>query len=195
MTKFNDIIFEIASDNFGLTTSAKAREAGVSNMELVQYAKRGRLERIGQELYRLTQRIPEANDSYAVAVALVGPDACLFGEGVLGMLKLYPVNPVYIPVAAPNRVRKKLPSHIRLTNAKRSAAVDVYDGIRAQYTADAIRSCMTTILSDRLATAIENAYNNGYITEAEKNELLVELEAHTWLRPTVEEILMKPLND
>ena len=41
MTKFDDI-YEIASVNFGLVTSAQAREAGVTNNELVQYARRGR---------------------------------------------------------------------------------------------------------------------------------------------------------
>lgn len=54
---------------------------------------------------------------------------------------------------------------------------------------------MARILPDRLATAIENACNNGYIAEDEKRELLVELEAHAWLDPTVEEILTKPLSD
>lgn len=101
MAKFNDIIFEIVSDNFGLITSAEAREIGVSNMELVQYTKRGRLERIGQGPYRLVQRIPETNDAYAVAVALVNSEAYLFGEGVLGMLKLRPVNPASTPAATP----------------------------------------------------------------------------------------------
>ena len=77
MTKFNDI-YEIASDNYGLITSAQAREVGISNKELVQYAIRGKIERVGQGVYRLVQRIPEPNDGYALAVALVGPGAFLY---------------------------------------------------------------------------------------------------------------------
>ena len=35
MTKYEDI-FDIAADNHGLITSAQAREAGITNNELVQ---------------------------------------------------------------------------------------------------------------------------------------------------------------
>lgn len=177
MTKYDEIIYEIASDNFGLITSAEAREAGVSNMELVQYARRGRLERLGQGLYRLAKRIPEENDSYAVAVALVGPDAYLHGEGVLGMLGLCPVNPGYIPVATPRRVRKSLPPYIRLVQGGRDAEVEVIDGVRAQSVADAISACKATVLPDRLTAAAEAAYAQGYINEGEKRMLLADLEA------------------
>lgn len=86
MTKFNEIIYEIAADNFGLITSPEARDAGVNNQELVQYAQRGRLERLGYEAYRLCQRVPEPNDAYVEALALVSPGAYLYGESVLKML-------------------------------------------------------------------------------------------------------------
>lgn len=177
MTKYDDIIFGIASDNFGLITSTEAREAGVSNMELVQYAQRGRLERIGQGLYRLTQRVPEDNDSYAVAVALVGSEAYLYGEAVLGMLGLCPVNPAYITVATPKRVRRRLPPYIKVINATKEDAVETYDGIRSQSVFAAIRACMTTMLPDRLLAAVDTAFAEGYIRPNEKDGLTAELEA------------------
>lgn len=176
MTKYDDIIYEIAADNFGLITSSEAREAGLKNMELVQYARRGKLTRIGQGLYQLTQRIPEANDSYAIATALVGSEAYLYGEGVLGLLDLCPVNPAYITVATTKRIRKKLPKHIRVINRKQNDSVKVYEGIRAQSVADAIRSCMTTVLPDRLMNATEKALMEGYINQDQRNELVSELE-------------------
>ena len=179
MTKYDDIIYEIAADNFGLITSAEAREAGVGNMELVQYARRGKLARIGQGLYQLTQRIPEANDSYAIATALVGPEAYLFGEGVLGLLELCPVNPAYTPVATTRRIRKKLPPYIRVMQRKPGDDVKVYEGIRAQSVAEAIRSCMTTVLPDRLMDAAEKAFAEGYINQAQRDELTSELEGLT----------------
>jgi predicted transcriptional regulator of viral defense system len=179
MTKYDDIIYEIASDNFGLITSAEAREAGITNNELVQYARRGRLERIGQGVYRLTQRIPEENDPYAVAVALVDPDAYLYGEGVLGLLNLCPVNPAYIPVATTKRVRKKLPGYIRLVNTASADDVETYDGIPAQNAAAAIDSCMQTVLPDRLLSATDTAFAQGYISAQEKDRLIRELEELT----------------
>ena len=100
MTKYDGIIYEIAAGNFGLVTSAEAREAGVTNNELVQYARRGRIERVGQGVYRLARRVPEPNDAYALAIALVGPGAYLYGEAVLGMLGLCPTNPAYLQCLA-----------------------------------------------------------------------------------------------
>lgn len=109
MTKYEDI-FDIAADNHGLITSAQAREAGITNNELVQYAKRGRVTKVGHGLYQLTQWVPEQNDAYAWAVMSVGPRAVLYGESVIAMLGLAPTNPtrtfVATPAAAAARCRR-----------------------------------------------------------------------------------------
>lgn len=100
MTKYEDI-FDIAADNHGLIISAQAREAGITNNELVQYAKRGRVTKVGHGLYQLTQWVPEQNDAYAWAVMSVGPSAVLYGESVIAMLGLAPTNPTRTFVATP----------------------------------------------------------------------------------------------
>lgn len=174
MTKFADTLYDIAADNYGIITSSKAREAGITNNELVQYAKRGRLERVGQGVYRLAQRIPEKNDAYALAVALAGPDSFLYGEAVLGMLALCPVNPAYLHVATPRRTRKALPGYIRIVNVH-DQRTTCYDGIPSQNVADAIRSCKSTMLPERLTMATEHAFLEGYIGEKERDQLLEEL--------------------
>ena len=175
MTKFDDI-YEIAADNFGLITSTEAREAGVSNNELVQYAKRGRIERVGQGVYRLVQRVPEPNDAYALAVALVGPGAYLYGEAVLGLLGLCPTNPAYLHVATPNRVRRSLPDYIRVVRTPGVGAGAVYDGVPCQRAADAIRAARAHMLPERLADAAVRGREEGYITRAEGEALADELE-------------------
>ena len=71
MTKYDDI-YDIAIDNYGFITSEQARGVGVTNNELVQYAKRGTLERVGQGVYRLSRHISSPFDTYALAVALAG---------------------------------------------------------------------------------------------------------------------------
>lgn len=174
MTKYSETIFDIAADNYGIITSSEARAAGVTNKELVQYARRGRLERMGQGVYRLTQRIPEENDSYALAVALVGRGAFLYGEAVLGMLKLCPVNPSYMHVAATRRIRKNLPSYIRVVDA-RGYRPTSYDGIPSQNVADAIRSCKDTMLPERLFAAARRAFSESYFDTDERDRLLEEL--------------------
>lgn len=177
MTKYGDIIYEIAAGNFGLVTSAEAREAGVTNNELVQYAKRGRIERVGQGVYRLARRVPEPNDAYALAVALVGPGAYLYGEAVLGMLGLCPVNPAYIHVATPRRTRRALPGYLRVVHTPGAGAGAVYDGIPCQHVADAIRSA-AHVMPERRAEAADRAREEGYLTRVERDAILEQLRVH-----------------
>jgi len=174
MTKFNDI-YELAADNYGLITSAQAREIGVTNNELVQYARRGKVERIGQGLYRLTHYVPTPYDSYAEAVALVGPEAYLYGESVIAMHELAPTNPTNMHVATPKRVRRKMPKYMKVTQVTGGNAPTIYEGIPSQTVADAIRSCRGKIMDNRLRDATLTARAKGYLTRAEEQDLLKEL--------------------
>ena len=174
MTKFNDI-YELAADNYGLITSAQAREIGITNKELVQYAKRGKIEHIGQGLYRLAHYIPPPYDSYAQAVAFIGPEAYLYGESVIAMHELVPTNPTYIHVATPKRVRKKLPAYMKVIQRIEEDDTTVYEGIPSQSVANAIRSCRGRMMDDRLCDATFAARAKGYLTRAEEQELLEEL--------------------
>ena len=51
MAKIDDIYG--AADDYGLVTSADARALGASDAEVVQYAARGRLERVARGVYRV----------------------------------------------------------------------------------------------------------------------------------------------
>ena len=51
MAKIDDIY--AAADDYGLVTTAEARALGVSDAEVVQYAARGRLERVARGVYRV----------------------------------------------------------------------------------------------------------------------------------------------
>lgn len=174
MTKYDDI-YELAADNYGLITSAQARTIDITNNELVQYARRGKVERIGQGLYKLVQYIPTPYDSYAEAVALVGPDAYLYGESVIAMHELAPTNPNYVYVATPNRVRRKLPPYMKVFRIVEGEKTTLYEGIPSQTVADAIRSCRGKIMDERLRDATLMARARGYLTRAEEQELLEEL--------------------
>lgn len=175
MTKFNDI-YEVAADNHGLITSAEAKALGVSNNELVQYARRGKLEKIGHGLYGLTQWVPEVNDAYARMVAMAGPGAVLYGESVIAMLELAPTNPAKFFVAVPKRIRRTLPASVRVVKINGIKPTAIYDGIPCQSAADAIRACRQTMMLERLKAAAEEARRQGYILEKEYRDLLVELE-------------------
>ena len=136
MTKF-EYIYEIAADNHGLITSAQAGEAGISNNELVQYAKRGRIAKVGHGIYQPEQWVPDPSDTYAWAVMSVGPDALLFGESIIAMLGLAPANPTRMFVATPRRTRRKLPNSIKVEWLRGIKPTATYNGIPCQSAQDA----------------------------------------------------------
>ncbi|MEG1841044.1 MAG: type IV toxin-antitoxin system AbiEi family antitoxin domain-containing protein, partial [Raoultibacter sp.] len=73
MAKIDDIYNAV--DDFGLITSTEARDLGVSNAELVQQARRGKLNRVGRGVYRMPIWPYQEASSYAIAVKTVGPNA------------------------------------------------------------------------------------------------------------------------
>ncbi|NHM13551.1 type IV toxin-antitoxin system AbiEi family antitoxin domain-containing protein [Xiamenia xianingshaonis] len=172
---YYDQIYELAVDNYYLVSTRDAVEAGIPPIELAKLAHRGKLENISHGLYRLARHVPHPNDAYAVAVAQVGPDAYLFGESVIAMLGLAPTNPAYTCVAAPKRVRKRLPSSIRLKKPTEGDVVTSYEGIPAQSVASAIRSARTTMMDDRLREAAQRAREKGYLFAGEYAELKEEM--------------------
>ena len=172
---YYDEIYEHAADNFGLITASEARAIGVSNVDLVKIAGRGKLRRVVYGVYRLTHYVPTDFDQYAEAVAIVGTGSFIFGQSVLAMFGLAFVNPRTIAVATSARVRKKLPPYIKIVPAKGDIEVTKYDGIPIQSVADAFRTCRTTVMTERLLPAIEEARRQALVTEREAKALTKEI--------------------
>lgn len=175
MTKF-DCIFSIAVDNHGLVSSAQAKQAGISNNEMVQYAKRGRIVKVGHGLYKLARWVPESNDVYAWAVLSVGADAWLYGESVIAMLGLVPANPDRIFVASSKRVRRQLPEGVTVERIEGEKPSSSYDGIPCQSVYDAILACREELFSERLKAATKAARDQGLISKTEYSFLKMDLE-------------------
>lgn len=174
MSHFDDI-YDIASDNYGLVTTAQAREVNIAGAELNRWCKNGRLERRGRGVYKLARWIPTPNDTFAEALALVGEDSYLKGTAVLSMHDLALVDPPAIKVATPKRVRRKLPAWVAAVPAGEDDRTTRYDGIRSQRVADAIRECRRSVMPERLADAARQARREGLITAEEYGELEKEL--------------------
>ena len=175
MTHYRSL-YEIAVDNYGLVTSAQAKEAGVSDKEMSAIAKRGRIQRIGRGVYRLTDYIPVENDIYAESVALVGEEAFLYGESVIAMHRLAATNPTRVFVATFKRVRRRLPEYIRVVALKAPARYVWYEGIASQSVCDAIDACKGQLMSERLLDALRNARRQGLLIEQDYLRLMKELE-------------------
>jgi len=172
---YYDDIYEDAVDNNGLITTARARALGVPKDDLIKMARRGKLIRVGYGVYRLTHYVPTELDRYAEAAALVGKDAYIYGESVLAMFDLALVNPRKVKIATPARVRKKLPPYVAVVPAKAGTEVTRYDGVPSQSVADAFRTCRTTVMTERLLPAIEDARIQGLVSENEAKELTKEI--------------------
>lgn len=83
----------------------------------------------------------EPSDTYAWAVISVRPDALLYGESVIAMLGLAPINPTRMFVATPRRTRRKLPDSIKVEWVRSIRPTATHNGIPCQSAHDAILAC------------------------------------------------------
>ena len=166
-----DRLYGVAIDNYGIITSARAKDMGISNMALVQLARRGRLIHIRRGVYRLAQYVPTEYDDYAQAVTSVGDGAYLYGESVIALLNLAPTNPTYIYVAFKGHSRKRLPKEIVLKLSPQDYSSTQLQGIPCQRVGDAILAAAATVSSDRLSKAAKEAYRTGYLSKNEYGKI------------------------
>lgn len=167
----------VALGNFGLVTSAQARELGVRSSELARWVKMSWLESAARGVYRVSAYPSSEYDPFAVAVESVGPEAVICGESVLAMLHLTDTNPTWIHVASPQRKRRMLSDGIRLETIPNDAPIVCYDGVRSETVANAIRRCIGRIMPERLLEAIDNGRVGGFVSELESRRLRKEVRA------------------
>lgn len=176
MAKIDDIY--AAADDYGLVTTAEARALGVSDAEVVQYAARGRLERVARGVYRVPVWPYQEEAPYALAVRAAGEGSYLYGESVVALLGLSPTDPRAIRVATPRRTRRSLGEGVRLVWRRHPDRVTWYEGIACQEAADAIRESVRTLGPIRAIDAAREAARMGYVTSAELAEIEREVGAH-----------------
>ena len=169
--KAYDEIWGVAEDNFGVITSAKAEKLGVSRQNMVAMERSGILTRLCHGVYQVKHHVPRENDLYGVGVAMVGENAYLRGASVVGMLNLAPTNPSVIYVGSDTRVRRRLPTGIRVKDrtACRTIEYEGYEGVPCQPLVDALFAAKEegAIEGDRIAEAALRANEKGLITDDE----------------------------
>lgn len=173
MTITNDIYERV--DDFGLISSAEAKEAGVTNKELVRQAARGKLERVAQGVYRMLVWPYQQAAPYAIAVKAAGPEAYLCGESVVALLGLAPTDPGAMWVASPRRVRRNLGEGVRMLDRQPEAPTIYYEGVVCQPLPRAIRLAAKSIGSTRAVQAAKEAVKQGYLSQSESEQIIKEL--------------------
>ena len=163
-----DEIWGLAEDNFGIITSAQAKEIGVSRQNIKKMEKSGKLMRLSHGVYQVQHHVPTVNDVYAVGVAVAGSKSYLRGASVLALLNLAPTDPAYVYIGAENRVRRTLPEGYIVKDMAR-ATTTFYDGIKCQTLVDALRDARSegVIESDRIYAAALKANQKGLLTDEE----------------------------
>ena len=171
-----DKIYE-AVDDFGLITSAEARSLGVTNAELAQQARRGKLVRVARGVYRMPIWPHQEAAPYAIAVKSAGAGGRLFGESVVALLGLAPTNPNRMWLASPRRTRRSIGENVRIVRCSFDDPVHHYEGVPSQPIDNAIVSAAATMGKARALEAAEEAFKQGYLTTADYDRLKGELEA------------------
>lgn len=116
-----DILRDIAGEHEGLLTAAEAEGAGVPRALVVQLAHRGRLERIGQGLYRFPSWPTTSLQQYHEAVLWPRAHrdleyALISHDSALELYNLTQLNPSVIHVTLPpkTRISRERPTWLRL---------------------------------------------------------------------------------
>ena len=176
MNSFEKLL-SIGMDNYGIVTSEDAKSVGLSDRVVFSHVKNGKLLRRGQGIFKLAVfSSSDEMDRYAEAVAFGGKGAMIYGESVLAMLNLAFANPPLIEVATNRRVRKKLPTWVKIVRIGAGMAMaEYYRGIPCQPLRDAIRLCKGRILPERILAAIESAKDEGWLSSDDGEDLKKEI--------------------
>ena len=168
-------LWDFAEDHYGIVTTSQAVAMGIDKHQLPAMAKRGTLIKKGHGVYLAKHHIPKENDVFAHSVALAGDTAYLRGASVVALLKLAPTNPGIVYLGATARVRRRLPSNLRLVDMRPCDCV-LYEGIRSQPLSDALMTARNegSIEADRIANAALKAHAEGLLTEKDLSNFIQE---------------------
>lgn len=172
MAKIDDIY--TAVDDYGLITSVEAAELGMSRAEIVQQAARGKLARVARGVYRMPVWPDQREAPYAIAVKAAGCDAFLYGETVVALLNLAPVDPKTIWLASPKRCRRDLGPGVKVRRLTGVTPVHL-KGIACQPLPDAIAAAAVTLGKQRALHAARVALKQGLIIRDDLRRLADEL--------------------
>ncbi len=173
---YRTALYKVAEDHHGYVTTALAQAAGVPPVEVRKLASRGGMTNITRGLYRVDGIDGGDHAPYAEAVLRVGDDAHLVGDSVLAFHDLALVNPQHITVGTPRRVRRDLPSHIRLVQSRINPTdLTDYDGVASTTVERAIRDSIGSVMAERLADATHRAAADGLLRRSVVGALLQEI--------------------
>ena len=172
ITKPRRQLYEVSLDQYGYVTTADAAALGIPDTTLYRLYTSGGLTQVARGLYRFAAVPAAANDEFMEAVLRVGPGAYLTGQSVLAMHSLGLVNPRFVYVGTSRRSRRQLPPTVKVDWRKLSDDdLTVYEGVPSASVRRALIDCSDIIMSDRFATALIKAHDEGLLTSHEVDDI------------------------
>lgn len=136
---------EVAADRHGLFTLADARSVGYAENTIAQMARRGRLERVSQGVYRIPF-LPAGHLGAYMEAALwpVGAEGVLSHATALDLWEVSDVNPAKVHVTVPraHRPQRAVPDAYVVHREDLAASeIDAIEGVPVVTLARAIAEC------------------------------------------------------
>lgn len=174
-----DLVVERAAEHHGYVTSRDAHNLGIDPTQLRLLAARGRLERIGRAVYRVSILPRGEHDDLAEAAAWSLGRGTISHESALTLYGLSDVNPsrVHLTVPRDNHPRAAGAELYRLHRQKLSPseATEV-DGIPVTTVSRTIKDCLAGGTDPyQLHQAIDRAETEGMVTPAAAQKMRSEV--------------------
>lgn len=180
--RFN-VLAELAADQFGLVTLADTRAVGYRDTSVAEMARRGRLERVSQGVYRIPF-MPRGRLGPYMEAALwpVGVRGVLSHETALDLWEVSDVNPakIHITVPSAHRTQREVPAAYAVHREDLDAGeIDEIEGVPVVTLERAIRDCAADGLSlDLIDQAVRRGRGRGLLTAEQATALRSEIGLH-----------------
>ncbi len=171
---------EVAADQYGLFTVKDARAVGYGENTIAQMARRGRLERVSQGVYRIPFLPPGRLGAYLEAALWpVGVTGVLSHASALDLWEVSDINPAKLHITVPraHRPQRAVPEAYVIHREDLAAGeVDAIKGVPVVTLARAIRECARDALAlDLLEQAVRAGRARGLLDRRQTVQLRREL--------------------
>lgn len=170
---------QIAADQHGYFGLDDSRAVGYADNTVAQMARRGRIDRVSQGVYRIPFLPGGRMGPYMEAVMWpAGVRGVISGETALSLWEVGDVNPTHIHITVPHahRPQRQVPAAYALHRVDLDPAdVTEIEGVPVVTLERAIRECATAHLApDLLEQAIRHGREHGLLTDAHADALAAE---------------------
>jgi predicted transcriptional regulator of viral defense system len=160
---------------------ADSREVGYADNTIAQMARRGRIERVSQGVYRIPFLPPGRLGPYmAAAMWPAGVRGVISRDAAMDLWEVGDVNPAKIHITVPqaHRVQREVPAAYELHREDLAPdEVTEIEGVPVVTLERAIRECAAAhMATDLLEQAIRHGREEGLLTEATAQALTDELD-------------------